>query len=261
MKGNIILYVILFCLTLGCQSQNGEAVLLHEKDLQLVEIYDKYSENRHDYGSKKGEARDTILNRFKETLLKTLSSDKAISFPFDSLSNTIKVIASKDKKLRIFSWDELNGGSWHIYNSAFQYDAEGKTHSGILSLNDSVNDELLHYTDVIHFEIEDVDKGLYLVKGYGTHGSGKDFYVYRLLSFEKGKVADCSSCFDGEDRLVFIKPRGDKVSPKYDKEKKEITYLEMKPSFHDGEETGFERPTGKVLKLKYKEGAFIKLDN
>lgn len=261
MKGNIIFYAILFCLTLGCQSQNGDGVSLHEKDLQLVNIYEKYNENRHDYGSQKGEARDTILNRFKKTLIKTLLSDKAASYPFDSLSNTIKVIGSKDKKLRIFSWDELSGGTRHIYNSVFQYNSGEKTFSGFLSLDDNSDDGDVHYTDVIHFEIEDVDKGLYLVKGYGTHGGGKDFYVYRLFSFKNGEISDCSNCFDGEDRLVFIKPRGNKVSPEYNKETKEITYPEMKPGFHEGEETGFEKPTGKVLKLKYKEGTFIKLDN
>ncbi len=261
MKGNIILYVTLFCLTLGCQSQNGDASALVEKDMQLVNIYKKYNENRHDYGSQKGEARDTILNRFKETLIKTLSSEKAASYPFDSLSKTIKAIASKDKRLRVFSWDELNGGTRHIYNSAFQYDSGDKTYSGILSLNDNSDEGISHYTDVIHFEIEDVDKDLYLVKGYGTHGGGKDFYVYRLLSFKNGEVTDCSDCFDGEDRLVFVKSRGNKVSPKYNKDTKEITYPEMKPSLHEGEETGFEKPTGKILKLKYKEGTFIKLDN
>jgi len=49
-----------------------------------------------------------------EKLEKTLANSASVAYPFEKLGEKIKILTSKDKKLRIFSWDELNGGTWHI---------------------------------------------------------------------------------------------------------------------------------------------------
>ncbi len=252
-------FFVLICITLqfNCISQNASD--LKNKDLQLLEIYKKFYDNRHDYAGKKGEARDTILNRFKNTLIKTLKDESFLAFPFDSLSTRVKIVTSKDKKLRVFSWNELNGGTWHIYNSAFQYKTKQGLYSGLLSFNEKQEKIGEHGTDITHYEINNIDDGKYLIKGYGTHGSGKEFFVYRLLSFKSGNLIDCSGCFDGKDRFVYEVTRGDDLEPAFNKDKKEITYYELKESYVQGDKnapSGFMDSTGKILKLKYKNGLF-----
>lgn len=259
-----IIYIvsILFLLN-ACQTKNNK-ISFKTKDIELAEAYHKYYENRLDYGYEKGKARDTILNRFKNTLLKTLSNKESATFPFDSLATMIKVIASKDNKLRIFSWDELSGGSWHTYNSIYQYNDKNKSYSGILSINNEVPLEAESYIDINHYKIYQIENNKYLVKGYGTHGGGKEFFVYRLLSFSNGKIVDCSKCFDGKDRFVYEISRRDTLEPKYNKELKEISYHELEESYIQGnkdEPSGFMKATGKILKLKYKKGLFIKTNN
>ncbi len=257
-----IFIFLFFTLQFSCISQNPSD--LKNKDLQLLEIYKKFHDNRHDYAGKKGEARDTILNRFKKSLISTLKDESYLEAPFDSLSTRVKIVTSKDKKLRIFSWDELNGGTWHIYNSAFQYKTKQGLYSGLLSLNEKEETIGEHYTDITHYEINNIDDGKYLVKGYGTHGSGKEFFVYRLLSFKNENIADCSGCFNGKDRFVYEITRGDELEPSFNKDKMEISYYELEESYVQGDKnspSGFMKPTGKVLKLKYKDGLFTVLNN
>lgn len=256
---NVVVFIA-FTVLLSCYTKISSQTDFKNKDILLSEIYTKFSDNRHDYAATADEARDTILNRFKKTLLTTLSNHESATIPFDSLAKTIHVTTSKDKKLRIFSWNELNGGNWHIYNSAYQYNENNKSFSGFLRLeNDSAQNPL--FTDIIHFEIEDIEPNKYLVKGYGTHGSRQDFYVYRLLSFSDGKILDCNKCFDGKDKLVFEKSRANKTKPIFDTKTKQISYPEMVPSLKDGEDTGFTEQSGKIIMLNYENGTFVNLNN
>ncbi|WP_346882965.1 hypothetical protein [uncultured Algibacter sp.] len=257
-------YLIIFFISIqfSCVSQNHAD--LKNRDLQLLKIYQKFYNNRHDYAGKKGEARDSILIRFKSTLIKTLGDKTYINMPFDSLSTRVKIVSSADKKLNIFSWDELNGGTWHIYNSAYQFRKNDTLYSGILSLNDNETLTEVHNTDVTHFKIYKIEDNKYLVKGYGTHGSGKEFFVYRLLSFKNEKIQDCNKCFNGNNRFVYEISRGDDLEPLFDIKNKEIIYHELKETYVQGnldEPSGFMESTGKILKLKYKAGLFIELNN
>ena len=244
-----VLTILLVLIQQNSVAQNNEKQL---QDQRITAIYEKFSESRH------SEARDTILNRFKMLLLKSLANKLYAAFPFDSLANKITIISSKDKKLRIFSWNEFSGGTWHAYNSAYQLNLENSSYSGFLtSESDSIG--TLLFDDIIHYKIQKIEKNQYLVKGYGTHGHGFDFYTFRLFSFKNGIVTDCDKCFDGKDRLVFNKPRAFDISSVYNLETQEISYPEMKTSYFEGEDSGFTEPSGKILKLKYKNGVFIKL--
>lgn len=248
LKSSFFLFIIFSFF--GCSSQETSSNI--SKDLSLSNIYKKYDENRYDYGGEGEEGRDSILNRFKHTLIKTLKNKKYITCAFDSLKLDVKIIKSKDSKLKLFSWDEFNNGTWHIYNGAFQYNNDGKLYAGLLPK------DKYGYLESLHYEITEKINNSYLVKAYGTHGSGEDYYLYRLLNVENNTITDCSKCFNGKDFFLFEKPRGYEVDPKYDSASKEISYPEMIPSYHDGEETGFTKPSGKILKLKYKNGVFAK---
>lgn len=120
------------------------------------------------------------------------------------------------------------------------------------------------FTDINHYKIYEIENDKYLVKGYGTHGGGKEFFVYRLLSFENDKIIDCSKCFDGKDRFIYEISRGDKLEPKYNNSLKVISYHELVESYIQGnkdEPSGFMEASGKILKLQYKDGKFVISNN
>ncbi|MDH7446806.1 hypothetical protein [Aquimarina sp. 2201CG14-23] len=242
-------------LQLGCISQQSKNVDFSVQDQLLANVYDKYYENRLDYGDSYGEARDTILIRFRETLLKVISDKESISHSFDSLNSKIKIIVSEDQKLRIFSWDELNGGTWHIYNSIFQYKENEMYSFGDLKIVQKTPNSS-SYSDVAYVHIDKLSDTEYLLKGYGTHGGGQDFYVFRKITFKNNQARDCDRCFNGENQLLFIKPRADKTSPVF---KSSSNTIEL-PEYKENENTGFLEKTGNTITHSYKNGNFIKTE-
>jgi len=257
-----IVAILSIVILTGCStvinSQNKEGIA--NIDRELASIYKKFEENKHDYGSSYGEARDTILIRFQNKLAKTLENKAFENIKYDSLSSCIKIITSKDDNLKIFSWDEFNGGTRHIYNSMYQFKAKNNLVTGFLAIKTN-SQEQANNTDISHYKIDKIEDTKYLVKGYGTYGGGKEFYVYRLLSFDGDTLKDCSGCFNGEDRFFYEIGRGmDNLIPKYNTTTKEILYYELTEAFVQGETnapSGFMKSTGKILKLKYNDGVFI----
>jgi len=137
----------------------------------------------------------------------------------------------------------------------YQYNDMHKSYSGYLKLEEN-------NTNVIAFEINTLEDNKYLIKSYGTHGGGQEFFTYRLLSFENEKIKDCDSCFDGKTQFKFIRSRNDKnATVTYNNDTREIIFSEMIPKLHDGEETGFKVSTENNLKLKYNKGEFVKPNN
>ncbi|WP_103070928.1 hypothetical protein [Aquimarina sediminis] len=248
----LLIFVFFLGLQFSCVSQKTtNDIPVERADQMLGEIYNKYKENQHDYASEPGEARDTILNRFKKTLKTILDNPKFKEHDFEELNKKEKIIVatSSDKKLKIISWDELNGGTWHVYNAMYRYVEGPRMYSGLLS-------DKKEYLDAYHFKIYDIDTGKYLVKSYGTHGSGKEFYTFRVLSFVDGQIQNCKSCFGGQDYFLLEKNRGDKVSSKYDPIHKTIQY----PEYKEDEETGFLNLTGKTITLQYQDGIFHEIE-
>ncbi len=242
-------------ISFSCHSQKKTNAKILQNDNQIAKTYKKYITHKHDYANVKGEARDTILNRFKKELV-TLLNNSTTATPYDSLSKNVKIITSNDSKLRILSWDEYSGGSWHQYNAAYQFTTKDTTYADILKLkNDSPENPL--FTDVLYTNIEQLEKNKYLVEGWGTHGGGIDFYTYRLLSFANGKLIDCNKCFNGKNQFIYKKQRNTKTKPQYTKETQTLTYIQWENKDNIPKEN---KPTAsKVQHLKYKNGVFTRL--
>jgi len=234
----------------SCESKtNQQSIDVFELDSSYL----AYKNYRYDAGFSEA---DSLLQGFKSIVVKKLSSKYFNEFYSDSLTS-VKMIRSKDEKLHLISWDELNGGTWHLYNSAYGYTNNGKRYSNYLTKgNGNDDDGNLNFTDVISFKIQSFhDK--YLITGYGTHGHGHDFYTMRLMSFEDEELIDCNSCFEGENRFVFYKPRGDEFVPKLDIEAEVIVYPEYDD---DPNDNGFSSKTGNMIILKWNGDKFIRTE-
>ena len=71
---NKSIFILSFIISIGYSTiiHSQQMVDTASIDNHLTSIYKKFSDNRHDYGGKYGEARDTILIRFQNTLAETL---------------------------------------------------------------------------------------------------------------------------------------------------------------------------------------------
>ena len=238
-------------------SCGGNAQISREKsDLTFSKTYDKYVENEFDY-----DGRDTILKRFKKELSISLSDEKLKDYFFPIWDEKQAVSISNDSLLTILSWDWRNNGTFHIYESMYRFVKDEIIYTGFL-FEDNADQE--NSLSAVYFETFILPDNSYLVKGWGTHGGGKEFFIFRNLKLKDGKLQDCSSCFNGENKFFYEISRGqDYLEPKYDTTKNEIFYHELKEGFIDGdkdEPSGFMDSTGKILKLKFKKGMFIATD-
>ncbi|MBD0776402.1 hypothetical protein HPE56_01245 [Maribacter sp. ANRC-HE7] len=263
MKRTLSIFTLILSLGYSATIYSQQTVDAAAIDNHLTSIYKKFKDNKHDYGGTYGEARDSILIRFQNTLAETLKNESLINVKYDSLSKFVRIISSEDDKLRIFSWNEFSGGTWHIYNSMYQYKINNELAVGFLTTTENHN--IIDNTEVYHYQIHRIDNDKYLVKGYGTHGSGKEFYVFRLLSFSDGVLKDCNGCFHGDDKFMYEITRGhDELIPQYNPETKEISYHGLVETYIDGDldsPSGFMKSTGKILKLTYENGAFIPMED
>ncbi|MDY8138336.1 hypothetical protein [Aquimarina sp. 2201CG5-10] len=248
--------IVFSILLLACISCNAQAKLPDEnfqetQDDNLVKIYQKFKENQHDYGEN---ARDTILNRFRSSLLRTLKDPKFSNYTFDNLKKEMLIKSSKDNKLMVVSWDELNGGTWKIFNSAYRYQKGNKIYVDYLA-KEIKTDGKIDFTDVNYYKIYKIKEDNYLVLGYGTHGHGHEFYTMRLMKFKENSLQDCKNCFDKKDQLVLYKTRGGDDSITYDPDQLKIQY----PEYVEDKETGFMKSTGNTITLIYKDNGFAKV--
>jgi hypothetical protein len=199
---------------------------------------------------------DSLAPLFKAHLQKSLSTSAAFATPFDSLSNEMLIIQSEDKNLRIFSWDEISGGTWHDMAAFVQY----KTKTGHIKVSQLDTDregELSQYTDVIVNKIHQVvmnDQIHYLTIGWGTHGAGNHHMIARIFKIDGENLIRCASCFSTNEDLVIEAPRSIKIGLVFNSTNNEITYNEFKMN----EDSGFNELTGKLVVLKLKNGKFGK---
>lgn len=249
---HFVVYLVIVFSLVRCNSQNDKYLTANAKqlDISLKESYDEFSVNKYNY-----DIRNSILRSFRSQMRTVLSDLSTRHYSFEELAKSIKVLESKDKKLKLFSWDEYNGGTWHIYNSAYQYTGFDQLITGSLVLDDIDSyKKPFFFTDINYFELYQPDNDHYLALGYGTHGQGHEFYTMRLLSFVNGEIQDCKACFNGEDRLVLYKSRTVKGVIEYDDQSKTLKY----PEQIEDQNMSVMKPSGNIITLKYKKGVFVK---
>lgn len=242
-----LLFILSFYISHSCISQQT----MPERDKELAAMYDHFQANRNE----DTKVRDSILTCFKTALKKILKEESSGACPFEALSEKVKITASENGKLRIFSWLPYPDGCDHSYHAIYQYNNNGRMETGELTPIPG-NDHTAHLS---YAGISEVTGGNFLLLGYGTRCGGQDFYTLRNLTFNNDSIKDCRECFAGKDALVFIKPRAVRAVPEYDPKTQTISY----PEYSENEETGFYGATGKTTTLQYdqKTSAFIVKDN
>ncbi len=245
----IFILPVFLLMPLSCSPQNDS----RKEEDQAVLLYKKYNENRYEY-----EKRGAILAQFKTQLLSTFSNPSYRDSDFPVLDKNFHVATSEDRKLTIISWDWFNNGTWQIFESMYRYMEGDKIYTGYLYLEDDTEGT---FKDGYYYQINKLPDNGYLIKGYGTHGGGNDFYVLRKLLLYEGKLTDCESCFAGNETLALEKWKAEDVSIEYDEDTKTIAYPDQITVIKDGEDTGFVKTTDSILKLHYKNGKFNKIED
>ncbi len=235
---SLIRSISLFIGLVFCQVSFAQQAVFESEDLRLTKRFEEM------ISSEAFLRYDSLAPAFKKYLTEVLNSEPAFKFPFDSLRTKLNLVETEDGKVRIFSWDEKSGGTYHDMAAVVQYEsADGDIEVQELDSGDVESfDEVVIHED---YQLSVDGEMCYLTIGWGTYGGGHQHIsaqIYRIHN----------SSFIRTANLLVEAPRREKINLIYDKEKREIKHNE----FVRNMDIGFYEPTGNTVTWKVSNGTF-----
>jgi hypothetical protein len=191
---------------------------------------------------------DSLAPLFKDQLITHLQNPLTFENDLDSLGTVINIESSPDKRIKFYSWDERNEGTWWSIQCVAQF----RTEQGDVVVQEVSTGEESRtgkYTDSgidEIFEVKMDDTVYYVTFGSGSHGSGHLHKIVQVFSIQGNELVKCTSCFPSEGDLVIEYPRSQLANLTFDPLTNEISYNE----FLLNEDIGFYEPTGRIVKLQ-----------
>ncbi|MGV6832061.1 MAG: hypothetical protein ACWA5P_10950 [bacterium] len=201
---------------------------------------------------------DSLRPQLKQHIKEVLTDSTSFDYPFSKLSEHVRIITSKDKKVRLFSWDELTGGSWHDMAVIAQFITKDQKVKAVFIDSDISEEGTVGLTSAIQYELHEVlinNKTYYMCFGWGTFGSGHHHNSILIFDLENDTINPCETCISESYKLIQA-PRATKINLAYDEVLKQLSFNE----FLYDDDIGFYQPTGKQVVLKLKNGTFIKIN-
>lgn len=198
---------------------------------------------------------DSLRPELKLKMEALLSKPESFDHPFDVLGEYIKIIESPDGRVRMFSWDELTGGTWHDMAVVVQFKTP-EDQVVVQWIDSDISEEPTGLTDAIQYELFELpigNKKLYMSFGWGTYGSGHHHNDILIFTIDGASLKICEDCLEKEFRLLQA-PRAARIELSYNQQNQQLSFREFK---YD-DEIGFFQPTGQTVTLKLSDGKFIK---
>ena len=194
----------------------------------------------------------------EKRLKRELKDSNSFYRTYTNLSKHITIKMSEDSLVKTYSWDRINGGSWHDMASYVQY----KTPSGKINhlrLDSGDEPGTGEPTSVIIydvFHIKSKNESYYLLLGWGTYGGGKHHSLARVYQIKDNNFVLCNTIFQGEKYLFAGANRIDKINLNYNSKSKKISYFYYE--FDDN--IGFYKRKQQKQTWLFKNEKFIKQD-
>ncbi|MFT5860958.1 MAG: hypothetical protein ACI865_003074 [Flavobacteriaceae bacterium] len=174
-----------------------------------------------------------------------------------SFVGSIVVSNSRDGKLRFFSSDNLDGGSWHNYTNHYQSFSSDKdlvSKAAEMETYKPTDDEL----DAGIYNVEQFDfqnSTYYLTFGYGTEGAGNHHHLVKAYTLEEDSIVN-QNLFSLAARIDIISKRFQQANLTYDEKKGTISYSEFEETYI--EETGEYTYKKRTVSWIFEDGQFVK---
>ena len=192
---------------------------------------------------------------FEKRLYPLLRLTESFIYPFDSLKKKIRVLYSPDSLFKIYGWEQMPGGNWHDYKSVVQY-RNKKDEMLLYEISDEREAELGKFSDVIIYSVHQPQKDIYLLIGFGTHGSGMHHKFAQLFQLKGDSLKVVSGSIDKRDYYYVESPRVHKINLVYSEKDKTLSHEELEEP--NEENAGWPKPTGKNVVFTFSKGQFIK---
>ncbi len=128
MKKFLQLGIFLTCLFGGSVAINAQTN--EQIEASILGHLDNLKNWSYRTGTSDLDALDKENQLLKKELLRYGQRASTLKYDFPALAEKMFIPTSKDQRLRIYSWDNQEGGSGRIFETVFQYaDRSGKTHT------------------------------------------------------------------------------------------------------------------------------------
>ena len=236
----IVILILFWIPSSGLFSQNTDTTLIHEYEQILIELFNDMSKYDNDTEGEK------INNKITEKFEQLLGIEGSFSYPFDSLRHIGKIV-SKDKKLRIYTWNLPYINGTHKYFGFIQYYPPKERNFLLYKLIDSSDDykspENLILTDTswlgaLYYEI--IDKKYegdtyYTLLGFDFNNLLTAKKIIEILYFKDNKIPVFGKpVFNYRNilcnRIIFEYSAKVSMSLKYKKDLNMIVFDHLSPS-------------------------------
>jgi hypothetical protein len=177
----LILVLFIFC-SLQVYSQNSQHNLLKqfEKILYWAD-YDGTDAKINQYDSLERANQVFSANLLSYTLQQPSSITDALSAIRDK---GLWIATSDDGLFRIYSWDDLTGGTMRYFKTIFQYKSNGKLYSKVIRNETSLEDLGDWYSDIYTFKND--SKTYYIAVRHGIYSSKDCYQGIKIFSIANG---------------------------------------------------------------------------
>lgn len=190
-----LLLLILILIFINCSNKKQEQPINKEATIDKSEVLDSKAENidkeltaLYDSVSVSfyGESSEKYLPLFQEKLETYLADSLTFYNELDSLSSRIRILTSKDGLVKIYSYDDMSGGSMRYDQSYIQYKADDIIHYKMMEDYGLVS-------DIYDFKYQ--DKPYYLVISNAKCGGNCGSTNLRIYLLEGDNIVQTGKLF------------------------------------------------------------------
>ena len=231
---------------------------------ELVDLYAKVSKNSAYGGSSDFDLLSTANDNFKAKMLEYTKNSATLKYQFTKLGEEITITTAEDGKFRAYSWDRLDGGTMHFFETVYQFQgADGKVYSQSVERDEGDAGGFVY--DI--FSVQTKAGNLYLVCSYGigsTQDRGESVGLFRV---DGNKLNDKVKLFKTKSGLtdsigfsynffsVLEKKKNNGGQIVFDKRAKTLKI----PVVIEDEKFGNGRVTDKFISYKFNGTNFVKV--
>jgi hypothetical protein len=195
-KNKMKVYKLMFFMVLAISTF---AQTPQEIEQNLVKLYAKVSDNSGYKSDNDSDLLEKANDDFKAKILKYTKVAPTLKYKFGELNKEVTITTSEDGKFRAYSWDRLDGGTMHFFETVYQFQGkDGKVYSKSVETEEGNADGFVQNI----FTAETKLGNVYLVCSYAI-GSTQDRYEgIGLFRIDGNKLNDNVKLFKTKSGLT-----------------------------------------------------------
>ncbi len=185
---------LLIALTVSVSAQTPQKI-----EQELIKLYAKVNDNSAYKGDNNSDLLEKANVEFKAKILEYTKVASTLKHKFDDLDKEITITTSEDGKFRAYSWDRLDGGTMHFFETVYQFQGKnGKVYSNSVETEEGNAGGFVYKI----FDVETKLGNVYLACSYGIGSTQDRFESVGLYRIDGNNLNDKVKLFKTKSGLT-----------------------------------------------------------